>query len=80
MTETRPKLRKVCSYKSENSYVYGGWRIDTKREQSGDGVYSRRRSWTTVTVCHNTLKGRCYFDTIKSALEKIDAGKIQLHS
>ena len=80
MNETKPKLRKISSHKSEASYVYGDWRISTKRCQSGDGVYTRRRSWTTVTVTHKELRGYCYFTSIKFALAKIDSGKIQLQA
>lgn len=80
VNENAEKLTKISSYKSENCYAFGNYRITIVRRSQGDGVYKKRVSCTAVTVINVRSPGWAVHLTSVPArvvAERIRSGKIK---
>lgn len=74
---TRPQ--KISQYKNKSHYALGEFRIDITRRSKGDGLYSKRESWSDLVIWSIAQKGTSREATsLKNAAELINSKKIRL--
>lgn len=71
----------ISKHRNRTSYKLGNYRIDTERRSSGNGVYSRRQSWTNVVIWHTEFKGSnrdC--NSLVQAVNLIHSGRCRFYT